>query len=513
MKRILIIATFLVCTGQCFGQDAAQMSNHCTKAANIGTLTSPSWNGWGGDLSNTRFQPEQLSVSQLKLKWAFGFPDAKAVSGQPVVAGGRVFVGADNGYVYSLDAATGCVYWSFHAEAAVRSSATVELISATRPAAYFGDAKANVYAVDASTGELIWKVHVEEHPAAKITGALRVFENRIYVPVASGEEGAGGNPTYGCCTFRGSVVALNVANGRQIWKTYMIPDEPRPVKKNTNGVQRWAPAGAGVWNSPTIDPKRRALYVGTGDAYAEPAAKTTDSIVALDLDTGKMLWAVQDTENDVWLAACGPNNHPENCPDELGPDHDFGSPPILKTLSGGRSILVAGQKSGNVWAHDPDNKGAVLWKTPLVGNTKEFGGKIVWGGAADEQYAYFGLGPGGIGAVRLSDGEKKWFKALTPAAALSTHPGQDGPLTATPGLVFSGGWDGVLRALSASDGNVVWEFNTVRDFETVNGVVAKGGSMGAAGAVVAGKMLFVPSGYVGVRNGMPGNVLLAFGTP
>ena len=293
----------------------------------------------------------------------------------------------------------------------------------------------------------------------------------------------------------------------------MIPDEPKPVKKNSNGVQRWAPAGAGVWNSPTIDPKRHALYVGTGDAYAEPAAKTTDAIVALDLDTGKMLWTIQDTENDVWLAVCSPNNHPENCPDELGPDHDFGSPPILVTLPDGRDVLVAGQKSGNVWAHDPDNKGAVLWKTPLVANTKEFGGKIVWGGAADDQYAYFGLGPGGIAAVRLSDGQKVWFTPLIPSASLSTHPGQDGPITAIPGVVLSGGWDGVLRALSTQDGKVVWEYNTVRDFESVNGVSAKGGSMGAAGPVVAGKMLFVPSGYAGVRNGMTGNALLAFGAP
>src|SRR5207253_1874763 len=163
-----------------------------------------------------------------------------------------------------------------------------------------------------------------------------------------------------------------------------------------------------------------------------------------------------------------------------------GSPPILKTLSNGRDILVAGQKSGIVWAHDPDNKGAVLWKTPLVANTREFGGKIVWGGAADEQNVYFGLGPGGIAAVRLSDGEKKWFKALSPATAVATHPGQDGPLTAIPGVVFSGSWDGVLRALSSQDGSVIWEYNTARDFETVNGVTAKGGSMGAAGPIVAG---------------------------
>jgi len=486
------------------------MPNRCAHSGALNAPT-PAWNGWGADLSNTRYQPDGVEPSRLKLKWTFGFPNAKAVSGQPTIVGGRIFVSADSGYTYSLDAATGCVYWSSHTEAAVRSSVTVER-TAGRYLVYFGDAKANVYAVDASTGGQIWKVHVEDHPSARITGGVRFFEGRLYVPVASGEEGAGGNASYACCTFRGSVVALNAATGEQIWKTYMIAEEPKPVKKNSNGVQRWAPAGAGVWNSPTIDPKRRALYVGTGDAYAEPAANTTDAIVALDLDTGKMLWSVQDTENDVWLAVCGPNNHPENCPDQLGPDHDFGSPPILKTLPNGRTILVAGQKSGNVWAHDPDNKGAVLWKTPLVANTKEFGGKIVWGGAADDERAYFGLGPGGIGAVRLSDGEKVWFKTLTPDASVSTHPGQDGPLTAAPGVVFSGGWDGVLRAVSARDGSVVWEYNTVRDYETVNGVAAKGGSMGAAGPVLADKMLFVPSGYVGVRNGMPGNVLLAFGT-
>ena len=138
----------------------------------------------------------------------------------------------------------------------------------------------------------------------------------------------------------------------------------------------------------------------------------------------------------------------------LGPDHDFGSPPILKTLPNGRTILVAGQKSGNVWAHDPDNKGAVIWKTALVSNTSEFGGKIVWGGAADDQNAYFGLGPGGIAAVQLRDGERKWFTKPELAPAMAQHPGHEGPLTAIPGVVFSGAWDGILRALSAADGKI-----------------------------------------------------------
>jgi polyvinyl alcohol dehydrogenase (cytochrome) len=351
---------------------------------------------------------------------------------------------------------------------------------------------------------------VEDHASAKITGAPKVFEGRVYVPVSSGEEGAGPNTTYPCCTFRGSVVALDAATGKQIWKTYTIADEPKPAGKNSNGVQRFGPAGGGVWNSPTIDPARHALYIGTGDAYTDPVPDTTDAILAIDLNTGKILWSVQDTPKDIWLAGCNGATPPENCPKELGPDHDFGSPPILKTLPNGRTILVAGQKSGNVWAHDPDNKGAVIWKTALVSNTSEFGGKIVWGGAADDQNAYFGLGPGGIAAVQLRDGERKWFTLPELAPALKQHPGQEGPLTAIPGVVFSGAWDGILRALSAVDGKVIWEYNTIRDFTTVNGVAAKGGSMGAAGPVVAGGVLFVPSGYVGVRQGIPGNVLLAF---
>jgi polyvinyl alcohol dehydrogenase (cytochrome) len=482
------------------------------------TGTRADWNGWGVDLANSRFQAQaQLTATQalrLKLKWAFGFPGVKSVMGQPSVVGGRVFLGVDTGAVYALDAARGCLYWSFMADAAVRTAIMIEH-AGPRFAAFFGDLKANAYAVDASSGELLWKIHVDDHPSARITGAPKVFEGRVYVPVASGEEGAGVNPKYACCTFRGSVVALDASTGKRIWKTYMIADEPKPAGKNTNGVERFAPAGAGVWSSPTIDARRRVLYVGTGDAYTEPAAKNTDAIIALDLDSGKILWSVQDTENDAWLAGCqGPftERRPkgENCPKDVGPDHDFGSPPILVTLAGGRSILVAGQKSGNVWAHDPDKQGAVLWRTALVENTKEFGGKIVWGGAADRQNAYFGLGTGGIAAVQLKDGERKWFAPLEAAPPLARLHRHDGPLTAIPGVVFSGGWDGVVRALAAADGHVIWEYNTVHDYETSNGVAGKGGSIGAAGPIVAGGTLFVPSGYVGVNNGMPGNVLLAF---
>jgi polyvinyl alcohol dehydrogenase (cytochrome) len=508
-----VLLTGAIAAGPARAQDAAGMPNRCPAGAPIADLTSsPSWNGWGADAGNTRFQPAaaaQMSaadVPRLTLKWAFGFSGARAVSGQPAVVAGHVFVSSDNGYVYALDAASGCVHWSFHSDAAVRSSVTVERPAAGKPyAVFFGDARANVYAVDAANGTQLWKVHVENHPLARITGGVRAFEGRVYVPVASGEEGAGGNPSYECCTSRGSVVALDVATGARVWKTYTIPDEPKPTTKNAASTQLRGPSGAGVWNSPTIDARRRALYVGTGNAYSAPAATTTDAIVAMDLDSGEILWSAQGTKDDVWLAACLREPGP-NC----GPDQDFGSPPILRTLPDGRSLLLAGQKSGNVWAYDPDRKGAVVWRSPLVSNTTEFGGKIVWGGAADEQNAYFGLGAGGVAAVRLRDGERQWFASIEPEG-VPARPSQDGALTAIPGAVISGGWDGVVRMLSTRDGQTLWEYNTSAHFDTVNQVAAHGGSMGAPGPVVAGGLLFVPSGYVGVRNGAPGNVLLVFG--
>ena len=451
-------------------------------------------------------------VSGLKLKWAFGLEGAKQVYGEPVVVAGRVFVSADTGSVYSLDAKTGCLYWTFRADAGVRAAVSI------RPAkpsaiAYVGDLKANVYALDAQKGTLLWKVQVDQHPTAHITGAPQVFEDRVYVPVASGEEGTSSSSDYACCSFRGSVVALDANTGKQIWKTWIIDEVPKIVGKNSNGVNRWAPAGGGIWSAPTIDPKRHALYVGTGDAYTTPAPKNTDAVMALDLDSGRILWSVQGTENDAWVVGCMRPTPLENCPKDFGPDQDFGSPPILRDLPGGRTLLIAGQKSGNVWAYDPDKKGAIVWRTALVNDTKSFGGNIVWGGAADQQNAYFGLGKGGIAAVDIRNGERKWFTPFAPVDGLSQHAGQEGPVTAIPGVVFSGGFDGILRALSISDGKVVWQFDTRREFQTVNGVAAKGGSMGSAGPVVAGGMLFVPSGYVGVRNSMPGNVLLVFASP
>ena len=507
----------LVFTMPGFAQEAARMTNPCPAKTPLGDIAAqPSWNGWGAGITNARFQDAKAAqitagqVPKLKLKWAFGFPGAKAVYGQPTIVAGRVFLGVDTGFVYSIDARTGCVYWSYQAAGPVRSSVSIgPAQSSSRYLAYFGDLKGNAYAIDASTGEQVWKTVVETHPQARVTGAPQLFEGRLYVPVSSAEEGTAANPEYQCCTFRGSVSALDALTGRVIWKTYIVPDEPKPTGKNAKGTQQFAPSGGGVWNSPTIDPRRRALYVGTGDAYSAPAAKTTDAIVALNLDTGEMLWSVQDTADDAWIVACMRDTNRENCPKDAGPDYDFGSSPILKTLPNGNSVLIAGQKSGNVWAHDPDRKGAVVWKTALFTKAPLPNGQIVWGGTADDRNAYFGLNTGGIAALDLATGKQQWLTSIDSPS--SRHAGQDGAISGMPGIVLSSGWDGILRALSTTDGKIVWNFDMMREFETVNGVPAKGGSQGAAGPTVAGGMVFAGAGYPGVQNGANGNVLLAFG--
>jgi polyvinyl alcohol dehydrogenase (cytochrome) len=480
------------------------------------------WNGWGADITNTRFQSAAAAglsakqVPQLKLKWAFGFPNGVHTYGQPTIAAGRVFVGSDTSFVYSLDAAAGCIYWSYLSQSGVRTAISIGPVPGqgdARYAAYFGDERANVYAVDAATGGLLWRVLVDDHPLAHITGAPTLYGGRLYVPVSVAEETVSSNLHYPCCTFRGSVVALNANTGQQIWKSYTIAEKPKPVRKNSLGTQLWGPAGAAVWVSPTIDVKRHALYVGTGDSYTEPAAKTSDAIVAFDMDTGKMLWSFQDTKNDTWMHGCEPERPGENCPKEVGPDWDYGASPILRTRPDGSQILVASSKSGNVVGLDPDRKGAVIWKTSLAEKQPGTRGLIVFGGAADEQSAYFALNQvRAVAALQLATGERKWVAPVT----MEDFPGRpfvfggSAAVTAIPGVVFTGGWDGVLRALSTEDGRVMWEYNTMKEFETVNGVTAKGGSMGAPGPTVAGGMVFVGSGYVGAIGGFPGNVLLAF---
>ena len=503
-------------------------------------LAEARWNGWGVDAANHRFQPAAMAqlaardVPRLKLKWAFAFPGDTRAFAQPTVVGGRIFVGSLGRRVYSINAASGCIYWTTETDSPVRSAISVGRIGG-QWTAYFGDQRANAYAVDAATGKLLWKVRVEDHALAMITGAPTLFEDRLYVPTSSGEEVGGSDPRYSCCTFRGSITALDAATGKTVWKSYTIPETPQPTKKNAQGVQLYGPSGAGVWSAPTVDARKRVLYVNTGDSYSDPPARTSDAFLAMDLATGKILWARQMTEGDAFVVGCaGPGGG--NCPDSKGPDFDFGSSPILVDLPNGKRALVAGQKSGMVHAVDPDQQGEVLWQT-RIGHGSALGG-VQWGPAADGENVYaavsdvamrpappgtpgaraalmgsVALDPksgGGLFALKLATGERAW---TTPhpgcGERLGCSPAQSAAVTVIPGIVFSGSVDGHLRAYSTSDGRIVWDVDTARDYEAVNGVPAKGGAIDGPGPVVVRGTLYVNSGYA-VMGGAPDNVLLAF---
>lgn len=496
--------------------------------------SGPLWNGWGQNLMNTRFQAAEAAgltasdLRRLKVKWAFGFPETLEANAHPTYANGRVFIGSTNGTVYSLDASTGCVRWYFNADRGVRSAVSIGRIqteSGPRYAAFFGDGASNAYAVDASSGKLIWKTRVDTFPAAHITGSPIFYNARLYVPVASGEEGAGASPDYECCRFRGSMVALDGSTGKQIWKTYTITEEPHKTKRNKIGTQLWGPSGAPIWSSPAIDEKRNAIYATTGDNYSDPPSRMSDAFVAFDLDTGKILWSRQMTEKDAYTSACRIPDR-TNCPESNGPDFDFSSGPILVTLANGKRALVAGQKSGLVHAIDPDNQGELLWSV-RVGQGGTNGG-VQWGSATDGANVYVALADlgrvvvpyslstdvdpkrgGGMFALRLDNGQRVWYTPPFPCGDRKRcSPAQSAAVTAIPGAAFSGSVDGHLRAYSTKDGSVIWDLDTIAPYQTVNGIEAHGGSLDGPGPIIAGGMLFVNSGY-SAGGGVPGNVLLA----
>jgi polyvinyl alcohol dehydrogenase (cytochrome) len=494
-------------------------TNLCTEQLLMGDpQASPGWNGWGNGPANTRFQPASQGkltagdLPRLQLKWAFGYANVSSAGPQPTIAGGRLFAPSENGHLYALNPKTGCRYWTYKAQAGIPTAVVVGRYRVADGgdgvAVFFGDRQANAYAVDAQTGREIWVRKIDTHPAAAITGALAFDGGRVFVPVQGvNEEAMGGFAGYLCCTFRGSVSALDANTGNVIWKTYTVAESmPRPV--GAEGTLTYGPAGGGIWSPPTIDNKRRLVYVSTGNGYAEPAQPATDAVLALDINTGEIKWSRQMTQNQDTNPAC---------PAGLGPDFDLSAPPVLVQYQGGQ-LLVVPQKSGVAWALDPARNGAIVWQYRFGQGS---GPGDQWGLAVAEDNAYVGVAdlltptPGGMRALAVADGHLVWEKP--PQTKLcgfgrGCGAGQGGPLTAIPGAVLNGGMDGGLRAYATKDGTILWTFDTNRDFDTVNGVKAKGGSMDSAGPVVADGMVYVTSGSGGLT-GRPGNVLLAFGLP
>ncbi len=489
--------------------------------------------GWGQDLANTRrISPTDAGIARadlprLALRWAAAFPGANRMRSQPTFAGGALYVGSHGGAVYALDAETGCVRWQFDASGEVRTGIVVSPWSAgdtrAQPRIFFGDVLGHVYAVDAVTGALAWRQRTDDHPNATITGTPALHGDRLYVPVSSLEVALAVDPKYECCKARGAVVAYDASSGALVWRTPTIAEPPVVQSQNRSGTDMYGPSGATIWNTPTIDAARGQLYVGTGENMSSPATLTSDAVLALELATGALRWSHQATANDVWNTACDTATD-DSCPPEKGPDFDFGAGTLLFTSGAGRELVVAGQKSGDVYALDPDT-GTLVWKTK-VGRGGIQGG-VHFGMAAGARAIYVPItdmsdgrvyeSPArpGLHALDALTGALRWSAAAPDACAgrAHCHPGISQAVTLIGDLVAAGGMDGVLRIHAAESGDVLWSYDATRAHTTLSGEPASGGSFGGAAAPVAQDgLLAVSSGY-GIYNHMPGNLLLVFAAP
>lgn len=497
------------------------------------------WSGWGGGDGETGFVDADRAgltaadLPNLELAWAFGFPDVTQVRSKPAVIDDRIIVGSAYGEVYSIDLESGCVHWVFAGDAAVRGAIAVGAGPNGEPTAFFADFRTNVYAIDATTGVLHWRATAATHADHVVTGSVAVHEGRVFVPLSSMEIISAGDPSYECCTSSGGVAAFSAVNGEALWEFRTVAEEPRHTGENEAGTRLFAPSGAPVWSSPTVDAARGLLYIGTGENYTRPATGGSDALTALDMETGEAAWTFQGREDDAWNMSCLSPRF-QNCPAPTGPDHDFGMAPIIVTAEDGSQLLIAGQKSGMVWALDPDSEGELVWAR-RVGKGSSLGG-IHWGLASDGRRAYvpnvdnpFAIisdprsgastqmnaedpPTPGVYALELAGGEVLWHAPPDPSVCQGRSgcmPFFSAAPTAIEGAVLAGSLDGHLRAFSTEDGAVLWDVDTAREFETVNGVPGRGGALDGPGPVVAKGYVLVNSGY-DLFSQMPGNLLLAY---
>jgi len=520
-------------TGRPLAETGMPASAYCAAEASESTDGAIAWSGWGGDLTGAGFRDASQAglnpgtVARLKLKWVFAFPEATQARSQPAVVGDSLITGSQWGQVYALDQATGCIRWSFRAGAAVRGAISVAEVGDGSKVVYFADYMTHVYALDASDGHLIWKTKVGRHKDAAVTGSVSVHAGRVFVPLTSMEVAAAGDATYPCCTSSGAAVALDAKQGTELWYHRVIPEPATRVGRTSVETDVFAPSGAPVWSSPTVDVARGRVYLGTGENYTRPATHQSDAVLALDLRSGALAWSFQGTSEDAYNVACNRSDEHPSCPSPEGPDLDFGMAPILlRRAKDGRDILVVGQKSGMVFGLDPDQDGMRLWST-RVGSGSTLGG-VHWGISGDSERAYVtvsdhprsriparfaarGRTPG-VYALDLMSSEVVWSSA-TPADVCGDRRGcfrgHSAAPTVIPGVVFAGSLDGWMRAHATETGRVLWEFDTTQDFRGINGIDGRGGAIDGPGPVVSKGRLFVNSGY-GLFTQMPGNLLMAF---
>ena len=464
-------------------------------------------------------------LSNLELAWVVAFPDTSGLRAAPVIIGSTIFYSAtDSGRVFALDTNSGCAKWVYEADSRLRSSLAYSEIDDLRMLV-FTDSGGMVHTVDAKTGELIWIASGQaSNNQGMLTGTPVIHEDKIIVPVSGSGVITGGNPNYECCENHGAVTALNVHTGEKLWEYHTMPAAEYTGQLSSTGVKQRGPSGAPIWTTPTIDAKRGQVYVTTGENTSHPTTNTSDAIIALDIETGEANWVFQALENDMWNFGCSARG--PNCiilEDTNSVDFDFGGPAILVGTDEGE-LLIAGQKSGDLWALNPET-GALVWNQ-RVGEGTALGGNH-WGIATDSERAFMTINdPGGMNgnsrpglySYFVGTGEPSWFYEAQPecndrrSERLRRCESLYG-FSATPlsvdGAVITGGLDGRLFVFNSGSGELIFQYDTVKDYETVNGVEGYGGSIDSHSIAAGSGMVFVGSGYGQFRQ-VPGNVLLAF---
>jgi polyvinyl alcohol dehydrogenase (cytochrome) len=505
------------------------------------------WTSVGVDPAGRRYQPTpgltRAEVPRLKVKWAF----AMTGGGAPTVVGDWLFIANRSGKFYALDAGSGCVRWTV--DNVISRTTPMVVRSSVSPSGWLtliGLRNRTAQAFDAQTGKRLWASdELDGNAVATVTGTPIIARDLVMVPLTSGEEGAGGDAKYPCCSFRGSVVALDLGTGKQRWKSYVIREPLKPTRLNKIGTQLQGPAGAAIWSAPAYDSKRDLILVATGDSYTDAPTKGADAIVAMDRKTGAIRWSTQVDDKDNFVGGCTSETIGPNCPNPPSQDVDFGASPIVFPLKGGRDVVLSGQKSGLVYGMDADT-GRLLW-TRQVSAGSPLGG-VEWGMAADATRLYVahadtvnlmneipagdptkrrvwpGLGAArpGLTALDPATGRVAW---VSPAPIAPCHYASQAPNVgciraqsqapaAMPGVVFGGTMDGWFRAYDAATGKVIWaDSTTSRTYDTVNQIKGQpGGSLDGMGAAIAGGRVFVMSGFNGTASvgGNGVNVLLAY---
>ena len=550
-----LIAIYLAGTAETDEWIAAHM---CTAPASADTTEFVA--NWGLGLRNQRFVPadkagiDSDNVDSLELAWSLAFPKVTDMRSQPAIIGDTLYLGDKTGKLYAIDRRSGCIRAHTEVLSGIRSAITVATLNSGKKLLVFADSMASIFAVDPNTLEVVWQEAARIYETSVITGSISFHDDRLFVPVSSYEVAVSGSPSHICCKSHGGVIALDANNGEQLW-AWHATGQATLQGQNADGMDWYGPSGASVWSTPTIDIKRNRLYFGTGENLSHPATDTSDAIIALDMDSGEIAWRFQAIPDDVWNAAC--LNGGANCPENAGGDFDFGASVILADLPDGGEVLLAGQKSGDVFALNPDpasTEGEVLWQRrvsnaaigPHLEQTTTNGG-VHWGmalaadrllvAAADPERERPGYDPRpGLHALNLADGEVLWHYPVERGCVIeeanrlkiglenmrsgktpelselyrcSFYYGLSAALTVTPQLAFSAGLDGKIRAFDIVTGEVLWQTATAQPFEADNGVKGHGGAIDVSGQVIAGGWLYVQSGY-SMFGQLPGNVLLAY---